>query len=226
MNLWHHLRKHRDALALGLCFLAPLLQAAESLPADVKRAAPLERPARTGDVELANRRVEGHNWQTLFNGSDLSGWTPMNDGVFLVTNRCLRLVKGMGWLRSERACTNFVFEAEWRALQTNYNSGFFLRAGLEGRPFPTDVWQVNLKESALGSLMRGSKTVVPSNFPKLPLNQWCKFRMEVSGRKVVLSIDDRRAWEFADLDAPWGYVGLQAEGKAFDFRNLRLQELP
>ena len=32
--------------------------------------------------------------------------------------------------------------------------------------------------------------------------------------------------EGADQGAERGYVGIQTEGKAFDFRNLRLQELP
>jgi hypothetical protein len=28
------------------------------------------------------------------------------------------------------------------------------------------------------------------------------------------------------LDAERGYIGIQAENKAFDFRNIRVQELP
>jgi hypothetical protein len=166
------------------------------------------------------------SWVSLFNGKDLSGWVPMNDGVFFATNGTIHLAKGMGWLRTERQYTNFIFEAEWRALQTNYNSGFFLRAGLEGKPFPTEVWQVNLKETALGSFLKGSKTVVPSTTPALPLNQWFTFRMELSGRKLVLTVNGARAWEYDNLDAGPGFIGLQAEGKAFDFRNLRVQELP
>jgi hypothetical protein len=164
-------------------------------------------------------------WTSLFNGKDLAGWVPMSHGVFTVTNGNLRLVGGMGWLRSERVYTNFIFEVEWRALGSNYNSGFYLRAALEDRPLPTDVWQVNLKESALGSLMKGPNTLVASVTPKLPPNQWGKFRMEVSGRKLVLYVNDLRAWEFNELDPPHGYLGLQAEGKAFEFRNLRVRVL-
>jgi hypothetical protein len=165
-------------------------------------------------------------WVSLFNGKDLSGWLPMNDGVFSATNGTIHLAKGMGWLRTERPYTNFIFEAEWRALQTNYNSGFFLHAGLDGKPFPTDVWQVNLKETALGSLLKGAKTIVPSTTAAVPVNQWFKFRMELSGHKLVLTVNGERTWEYDNLDAGPGFIGLQAEGKAFDFRNLRLQELP
>ena len=56
------------------------------------------------------------SWESLFNGKDLSGWVPVHDVTFVVTNSNLRLVTGMGWLRTEKQYTDFVLEAEWRAL--------------------------------------------------------------------------------------------------------------
>ena len=50
--------------------------------------------------------------------------------------------------------------------------------------------------------------------------------MEAKGRKLTLDVNGQRAWEFDKFDADHGYLGLQAEGKSFDFRNLRVQELP
>jgi hypothetical protein len=164
-------------------------------------------------------------WESLFNGKDLSGWVVVNNGAFTVTNGLLHIEKSTGWLRTEKEYTDFILEAEWRALETNYNSGFFIRAGLEGKPFPTNAWQVNLKESALGSLLRGSPTVLPSKTPKFAVNEWVKFRMEVRGKKLTFDVNGERVWEFNELDAARGYIGIQAEGKALDFRNLRVQEL-
>jgi hypothetical protein len=40
-------------------------------------------------------------WQSLFDGQDLKGWVPVHDVTFEVKDGNLRLVKGMGWLRSE-----------------------------------------------------------------------------------------------------------------------------
>jgi hypothetical protein len=167
---------------------------------------------------------EGH-WESLFNGKDLTGWAPVNEVTFVVTNGNLRLVKGMGWLRTEKQYTDFVFEAEWRALVPQYDSGFFVRAGLEGKPWPKDGWQVNLAGAALGALVKGYKTVVPAETPPMPLNQWVKFRIEVRGKKITLDVNGERAWEYNDLDAASGFIGIQAEDKAFDFRNLRVQPL-
>ena len=173
----------------------------------------------------ADAAKDGH-WESLFNGKDLSGWVPVHEVTFAVTNGNLRLVNGMGWLRTEKQYADFVLEAEWRALVPEYDSGFFFRAGLEGKPWPKDGWQVNLARSSLGGLVKGYKTIVPAETPPMPLSKWVKFRMEVRGKTITLDVDGERAWEFKELDAERGYIGIQAEGKAFDFRNLRVQELP
>jgi hypothetical protein len=164
-------------------------------------------------------------WEPLFNGKDLRGWVPMHDVAFVVTNGNLRLLRGMGWLRSEKQYKDFILEVEWRALVPGYDSGFFVRAGLEGKPWPNEVWQVNLQRAALGGLVKGNKTIVPAETSPMPLNQWVKFRIEVRGNKMTLDVNGDRAWEFANLDATEGYIGIQAEEKAFDFRNIQLQEL-
>jgi hypothetical protein len=165
-------------------------------------------------------------WVSLFNGKDLRGWVVMHEVNYLITNASLRLVSGMGWLRTENQYKDFILEAEWRALESGCNSGFFVRVGVEGKPWPTGGWQVDLNRAALGALVKGTRTMVPAETPPMPVNQWVKFRIEVRGRKITLDVNGERAWEFSELDVDRGYIGLQAEGKALEFRNLRLQELP
>ncbi len=165
-------------------------------------------------------------WVSLFNGKDLDGWTKVHDVDFQVVDGNLRLVKGMGWLRTDKEYQNFVLEFEWRALVDKYDSGVFLRAGLEGKPWPKDGWQVNLRYDALGGLVKGYSPIVPAENPKMPVNQWVKFRLEVNGQKVTLTVDGEEAWSYDKLDAEKGYLGIQAENFAFDFRNIRIMELP
>jgi hypothetical protein len=164
-------------------------------------------------------------WESLFNGKDLSGWTSVNDTTFEVKDGNLRLVKGMGWLRTEKQYQDFVLEFEWRAIDKQYDSGVFFRAGLEGKPWPKDGWQVNLNYSSLGSLVKGYKVIKPSETERIAVNDWAKFRIEVRGKKVTLDVNGERAWEYEGIDSAKGYIGIQAENKAFDFRNLRVQEL-
>ena len=166
------------------------------------------------------------NWTSLFNGKDLAGWQVMNDGVFTVTNDVLRIERGMGWLRTEKEFTDFVLEAECRGLETNYNSGFFVRSGQAGKPFPDGGLQVNLKQSALGALVRGKDVVLQSKTPPQPAGEWMKFRIEARGRSLKLSVNGGNVWEFTELEPASGHVGIQAEGRRMEFRNVRLAGFP
>jgi hypothetical protein len=167
----------------------------------------------------------GASWKSLFNGKDLAGWAVMNDVTAEIKEGNLRVVKGMGWLRSEQEYQDFILEFEWRALEEKYDSGIYVRSGLPGKPWPDDGWQINLRYDALGGLVKGFKPVVPSETPRVPLNQWVKFRIEVRGKKIRLDVNGERAWESDALDRDRGYLGIQVENKAFDFRDIRIQEL-
>lgn len=116
---------------------------------------PASRPSPAADAP----------WQTLFNGKDLAGWVRVHDVTFEVVDSNLRLVKGMGWLRTEKEYEDFILEFEWRALEDKYDSGMFIRAGLDGKPWPKDGWQVNLRYDSLGSLV---KATAPCFLPKHP----------------------------------------------------------
>jgi hypothetical protein len=164
--------------------------------------------------------------KSLFNGKDLTGWTPVNQAKFAVTNGNLLLVTGMGWLRTDKEYGDFVLELEYRPLVAEYDSGVFVRCGAEGQPWPKDGWQVNLRHNAIGALVRGYKTMVPAELARLPVGKWVKLRLECRGKRITLDVDGERSWEFAELDRERGYIGFQAEDKSFEFRNLRLTELP
>lgn len=164
----------------------------------------------------------------LFNGRDLAGWVLNHDAKFEVQDGQLRLLKGMGWLRSEKEYGDFVLEAELRPRVERYDSGLLFRAGREGKPWPTEGWQVNLRRDLWGALIRGTKTLRRSEVDGPDIEDetpWAKFRLEVRGSQARLEIDGKRVWETDQIDRPRGYLGIQAEDRAFDFRNLRVQEL-
>lgn len=169
--------------------------------------------------------AEAEKWQTLFNGKDLTGWVKVHDVQAEVKAGFLHIGKGMGWVRTEKEFSDFVLEFEWRALDEKYDSGIFFRAGAEGKPWPDRSYQVNLRYDMLGGLVKGFSPVVPAETPKLPLNQWVKFRIEAKGKKVTLDVDGERAWETEKVDAGKGYLGIQIEDRAFDFRNIRVLDL-
>jgi hypothetical protein len=190
----------------------------------------IHRPSTTalfvGLTLMLASSTRGADWQPLFNGRDLTGWVPVHEVSFEVKEGYLRLVKGMGWLRTEKEYGDFILELECRALEERYDSGIFFRVGLEGKPWPKDGWQVNLRHDAMGGLVRGYTGIEPAPTARIPVNRWIRIRLEVRGARAVLTIDDEEGWVYEKLDRDRGYLGIQAEDRAFDFRNLRIQELP
>ncbi|MCX8155378.1 MAG: DUF1080 domain-containing protein [Verrucomicrobiae bacterium] len=164
-------------------------------------------------------------WVNLFNGKDLTGWIPVHDVKPEVVEGNLQIHKGMGWLRLEKQYKDFILEFEWRAYEEDYDSGIYMRAPLDGKPWPDAGFQVNLRYNALGALVKNRKTIVPAETPKLPINKWHKMRIEVRGNKAKLFINDEPNWETDLIDRPEGYIGIQIEDKKFDFRNIRIMEL-
>lgn len=168
---------------------------------------------------------EAGKWVSLFKGKDLTGWAGVHDVTFEVKDGNLALVKGMGWLRTEKEYGDFILELEWRAHDKDYDSGIFIRCPLEGKPWPKDGWQVNLRYNAVGALVKGYKGIVPAETERQPVDKWVKMQIEVRGPKVTLTVNGEKAWEYDKLDRDRGYIGIQAENKTFDFRNIRLLEL-
>ena len=169
--------------------------------------------------------AKNNNWESLYNGRDLAGWTLMHDASFVATNETLHLTGGLGWLRSDIEYGDFILELEWRATEAGYDSGIFIRAGKDGKPWPDAAFQINLAPAALGALVKGNRTVVPAENSPVGVGKWVKFRIEARGKKLSLTVDGENAWEYNNLEPATGFLGIEAENKAFEFRNIRLLRL-
>lgn len=186
--------------------------------------------ARLGCVLALTLLVSGVSaadgkWVELFNGKDTTGWIEVNGVKGAVVDGNLQVHKGMGWLRLEKQYKDFILEFEWRAYDEDYDSGIYMRAPLEGKPWPDAGFQVNMRYNALGALVKNRKTIVPAETPKLATNKWHKIRIEVRGKNAKLFVNGEANWDTDLIDRPEGYIGIQIEDKKFDFRNVRIQEL-
>jgi hypothetical protein len=167
-------------------------------------------------------------WQPLFNGKDLTGWVSVHDVLFDVQDETLRLVRGTGWLRTEKEYGDFILDVEIRPLVERYDSGLFFRAGLDGKPWPNDGWQVNLRRDMWGALVRGFKKMLDSSVEGPDVDDttpWSRFRLEVRGTHASLTLEGKQLWQTDAIEPRRGYIGIQAEERSFAFRNFRILEL-
>jgi len=165
----------------------------------------------------------------MFNGRDFTGWRlggkesppkelPANwkveDGVIKLSGG------GSPHLASAKSYTNFEMRFEWRGLKEKYNSGFFIRSGEK-----VGANQINLAYQHEGAFI-GGKLDGAKEVPTLqnPAGQWNEWRVLVDGEKVTFWCNGKLAWEATGIKPAEGYIGLQAEGAAMEFRNLRIRE--
>ena len=163
----------------------------------------------------------------MFNGKDFSGWRfGTASGIFeapknwSVAEGLLKLSGGGSpHLASQWDYEDFDVRFEWKAHKTNYNSGFYVRSGRN-----VGANQINLAQKSAGNLI-GNKG--GPGVPQLqkPPGEWNQWRVVANGDKLTFWCNDKQAWELTGFKPARGYLGLQAEGAAIDFKNLRIKEL-
>jgi len=177
----------------------------------------------------ATHAADEAGFKPLFNGKDFDGWRfsgqkdgdawPENwkvkDGVIHLTGG------GRPNLVTVREFADFEMKFEWRALAEKYNSGFFIRCAKEAGNN-----QINLAKGSEGGFV-GGKVDGAKPVPELqkPSGEWNEWRVVVKGDKVGYWCNGKLAWEATGLKPEQGHIGLQAEGAAMEFRNLRVREL-
>lgn len=166
---------------------------------------------------------------SLFNGKDFTNWRfgdesppeklPENwkveDGVIKVTGG------GSPHLASAKEFGDFELRFEWRGVKPKYNSGLFIRSGKK-----VGANQINLASGGEGNFINGKLTGAKP-VPKLqkPGGEWNEWRVRCAGDKVTFHCNGELAWEGTGLAVERGYLGLQAEGAALEFRRLRILEI-
>lgn len=183
--------------------------------------------SKTNDLSQAD---EAAGFISMFNGKDFSGWRfegqdsppkelpdnwSVSDGVIKLSGG------GKPHLGSAKAYADFEMKFEWRGVKDKYNSGYFIRSGEK-----VGANQINLAKGGEGAFI-GGKVTGALPVPKLqkPAGEWNEWRVLVVGDKVTFWCNGLMAWEATGLEPKSGYIGLQAEGAALEFRKLRIREI-
>lgn len=166
-------------------------------------------------------------FKTLFNGKDFSGWrfAGSADGTapnWKVDAGIIQLSGGgKPHLATEREFGDFELRFEWRSVGEKYNSGLFIRSGTN-----LGQNQLNLAKGSEGAFI-GGKITGAKGVPDLqkPAKEWNEWRVRAVGELVTFWCNGKVAWEGTGMKTLKGHIGLQAEGAAMEFRNLRINEI-
>ncbi len=181
------------------------------------------------------------DFEPLFDGT-LGSATIENGGRFTIADGVLRAEGPGGWLRFPTTARDFRLRIELRFVTDNGDSGIFLRAlpdGTFGRGWPNRSYQVQLlNPRAGGSLpviggifrhgMPAGETALDTQAVRAAFTgtgEWQLLEIEVTGTELTVRLNGvavTRASDIADVE---GYLGIQSETGAVEFRRIDIERL-
>jgi hypothetical protein len=177
----------------------------------VTRAAEVTGPAKPLQGTAAGDAEAG--FRPLFDGKSFAGWR-VNDNTpksWKIENGLLKLTGGSSHLFTKDEFDDFVVRFAWRPEKKGYNSGFLLR----GR-------QIQIAQGSAGMLFGSQTAKAVPRLHKQP-GEWNEWEVTCIGSKLSLKVNGTLAWEIDDFKPRRGPVGIEAEGHAIDFRDLRIK---
>lgn len=175
----------------------------------------------------ADKADEG--FVSLFDGKTLRGWQLMNGARFFVANGVIKHNKGRGWLRSDKEYSDFELRLQFRFLEPNQDGGVFLRAKKEGRDWPDRKYEVQVENTARMASIFGSKFDLDIDLVKKvlkPDGEWNEYDIRAVGPRIDVRLNGELVSSTSDAgELKRGYLGLQGEDGAHEYRNFQIKEL-
>jgi hypothetical protein len=176
----------------------------------------------------------------LFNGKDLDGWkTVVKEGsdaysgasTFTVRDSMMH-VSGdpFGYIRTEKKLTDYNLHLEWRwAGKESVDGGIFNRLQDGDKVWPLGI-QLQMTSKDMGVLMGGiplkgiegpfyKKDRIVEESPEKPVGEWNDMDFLCNGGLIKVWLNGVLVNE-TECDVTEGYIGIQSEGGAMDFRNI------
>jgi hypothetical protein len=182
----------------------------------------------------------------LFDGQSFSGWTFVSRGtnapaaaIWSVTNGVIACQgRPNGYARTLQSYRDYKLHVEWRFPAGPGNSGVFLHITGADKVWPTCL-EAQLASGSAGEvrLNGGSQaenlaTPDAKSFPRRqpssekPLGEWNSYDVICRSNTVTVQVNGVLQNEITGASVNSGAIGLQAEGKPVEFRNLVIEPLP
>ncbi len=177
-------------------------------------------------------------YDTLFNGKNLNGWTNHGTEKWYVENGELLCESGpdkqYGYLSTDKEYYNFELTLQFK-LESNGNSGVFIRSGIEGTKI--SGWQVEVAPPGqhtggiYESYGRGWLVLPkPEDEAMLNANDWNTMIIRVFNNEITSWLNGKQMVNLTDekIGAGKGFIALQIHdggGIKVRWKNIKIKEL-
>ncbi len=171
-----------------------------------------------------------HAYQTKLRDASVNA-----DSIFKIKDGII-LIKGnpFGYIRTKEKYSNYHLSLEWRWPEEASNSGVFIHIQLPDTVFPECI-EVQLKANNAGDFICAggsdmkeridkTKKVVAkiNNSNEVALGEWNKMEVTCMNNTIQVIINGILQNKASETSITNGYIGLQSEGKAIEFRNINI----
>ena len=181
--------------------------------------------------------VSAQKAKSIFNGKDLTGWTPHGTEKWFVENGELVCESGpdkqYGYLSTDRPYKNFTLTLEFKQ-EANGNSGVFFRSSIEGTKISGWQCEVAPLNSHTGGIYEsyGRGWLIqpkPEDEKWLKVGEWNQLKLVVNGDEVNTYLNGHQMVNIKDekIGKGEGFIALQIHdggGIRVKWRNLLITE--
>ncbi len=163
-------------------------------------------------------------WQTLFDGTSLEGWTLEGDANWQITDGAVAADSGTGFLLTSVSYSDFDLDLEFW-VTPDANSGVFIRCANPQEIGAATCYEVNIFDQRPDPAYR-TGAIVNVAEPRVMLetgNRWNRYEISAQGRSLVVKLNGQTTVDVTDDKLAAGPFALQYGAGRVMFRNVRIR---
>jgi len=185
-------------------------------------------------VGCASLGAAESKWISLFNGKDLTGWTPRGKATWSVEDGVLVGVGGMGHIYTDATATDFELKGMFRISEqgAKANSGVYFRANppadnVNGFPRGYEAQICNKTEAYTGWLWKPGKPTGKATELLTKDGEWFSYRIRAVGDHIQFWINDKLVMTYDDAEYKTGHFAIQGHnpGMKIEAKELYYSDL-
>lgn len=180
------------------------------------------------NMSLAADKAE-EGFVSLFDGKTLGGWHLMNGAKFVVEDGVIKHNEGRGWLRSDKEYADFIVRLEFRFMEPEQDGGVFLRSVKAGKDWPDEKYEVQVENTRRMAMIFGAKHDLNVELVQKvlkPVGEWNEYDIKIVGSRIEVRLNGELVTTSDSATTlKRGYLGLQGEDGAHEYRNIRIKDL-
>ena len=177
-----------------------------------------------GPEQTPESAASAGEWQTLFDGSSLAGWTPDGDANWQLGDGAVAADSGTGFLLTNATYADFDLELEFW-VSPDANSGVFIRCANPSEIGAATYYEVNIFDQRPDPTYR-TGGIVDVAEPKVVLetgDRWNSYEISAHGQHLVVKLNGQTTVDTTDDKLAAGPFALQYGAGRVMFRNVRIR---